>query len=214
MFGLGFTFTPLSEIANAPLVSPRFGGNSRVERARSCSGPALSNMRSCMPAMGCRRVRLAKRSVVIPRIRDMTDWIDPNGWPRDSYAGPGGGLYTGPGGGLYTGPGGGAYTGPGGGAYTGPGGGAYTGPGGGLYTGPGGGCFSGPGGGLYSGPGGGIYTGPGGELYTGPGGGAYSGPPASPQRRNWPPISILIAHLRSIECPAEANLIARIYGLD
>lgn len=50
------------------------------------------------------------------------------GWPRDRYTGPAGGLYTGPGGGLYTGPGGGAYTGPGGGLYTGPGGGAYAGP--------------------------------------------------------------------------------------
>ena len=38
-------------------------------------------------------------------------------WPRDSYAGPGGGLYTGPGGGLYTGPGGGLYTGPSGAPY-------------------------------------------------------------------------------------------------
>ena len=60
----------------------------------------------------------------------------PQGWPRDSYTGPGGGLYTGPSGGLYTGPGGGAYTGPGGGLYPGPGGGLYPGPGGGLYPGP------------------------------------------------------------------------------
>lgn len=74
----------------------------------------------------------------------MTDWVDQNGWLRDRYSGPDGGLYTGPGGGMYTGPGGGAYTGPDGGAYTGPGGGAYTGPGGGLYTGPGGGAYSGP----------------------------------------------------------------------
>ena len=42
------------------------------------------------------------------------------GWPRDSYNGPGGGLYTGPGGGLYDGPGGGLYDGPGGGLYDGP----------------------------------------------------------------------------------------------
>lgn len=49
-------------------------------------------------------------------------------WPRDRYAGPGGGRYTGPGGGLYTGPGGGLYSGPGGGLYAGPGGGLYTGP--------------------------------------------------------------------------------------
>src|ERR1035437_5817156 len=62
--------------------------------------------------------------------------MDVEGWPRDMYTGPGGGLYTGPGGGLYTGPGGGLYTGPGGGLYTGPGGGLSTGPGGGLYTGP------------------------------------------------------------------------------
>ena len=60
-------------------------------------------------------------------------------WPRNLYAGPGGGLYTGPGGGLYTGPGGGLYTGPGGGLYRGPGGGLYAGPGGGLYRGPNGG---------------------------------------------------------------------------
>lgn len=50
----------------------------------------------------------------------MTDWIDENGWLRDAYSGPGGGMYTGPDGGMYTGPGGGAYTGPGGGAYSGP----------------------------------------------------------------------------------------------
>ena len=56
-------------------------------------------------------------------------------WPRDRYAGPGGGLYMGPGGGLYEGPGGGAYAGPGGGLYAGPGGGLYAGPGGGLYAG-------------------------------------------------------------------------------
>jgi len=43
-----------------------------------------------------------------------------NGWSRDSYTGPGGGLYTGPGGGLYTGSGGGLYTGSGGGLYAGP----------------------------------------------------------------------------------------------
>jgi hypothetical protein len=42
-----------------------------------------------------------------------------NSWPRDQYAGAGGGLYTGPGGGMYTGPGGGVYTGPGGEMYTG-----------------------------------------------------------------------------------------------
>lgn len=41
-------------------------------------------------------------------------------WPRNLYAGPGGGAYTGPGGGMYTGPGGGLYTGPGGGMYAGP----------------------------------------------------------------------------------------------
>ena len=35
-----------------------------------------------------------------------------NGWPRNSYDGPGGGAYDGPGGGLYEGPGGGLYDGP------------------------------------------------------------------------------------------------------
>ncbi|SMF47414.1 hypothetical protein L603_005100000160 [Cellulosimicrobium cellulans J34] len=58
-----------------------------------------------------------------------------NVWPRNRYAGPGGGLHAGPGGGLYAGPRGGLYTGPGGGLYAGPGGGLYAGPGGGLYTG-------------------------------------------------------------------------------
>ena len=58
-----------------------------------------------------------------------------NVWPRNRYAGPGGGLYSGPGGGAYSGPGGGLYSGPGGGLYSGPGGGLYSGPGGGLYSG-------------------------------------------------------------------------------
>jgi hypothetical protein len=121
--------------------------------------------------------------------------VEENGWPRDHYTGPGGGLYTGPGGGSYTGPGGGAYTGPGGGMYTGPGGGMYTGPGGGLYTGPGGGLYTGPGGGLYTGPGGGLYTGPGGGLYTGPGGGRYTGPCDKPYRSNQPPRKALLEYL-------------------
>lgn len=144
----------------------------------------------------------------------MTDWIDPDGWPRDRYSGVGGGMYTGVGGGLYTGVGGGAYTGVGGGAYAGVGGGAYTGVGGGLYTGPGGGCYTGPGGGLYTGPGGGLYTGPGGGLYTGPGGGAYSGPSSPAPRRNWPPIPILLAYLRQRGLSSQAQLIANVYGLN
>ena len=147
------------------------------------------------------------------KLGGMTSWMDAKGWPRDNYSGPGGGAYTGPGGGMYTGPGGGAYTGPGGGAYTGPGGGAYTGPGGGLYTGPGGGCYTGPGGGLYTGPGGGAYAGPGGGLYTGPGGGAYAGPSSSPVLRNWPPIPVLIAHLRQLGWHSYVDLIENAYGL-
>ena len=119
----------------------------------------------------------------------MTDWIDPNGWPRDRYTGVGGGLYTGVDGGLYTGVGGGAYTGVGGGAYTG--------VGGGLYTGVGGGC----------------YTGVGGGLYTGVGGGAYAGVPNPSLRRNWPPIPILLEYLSRIGLHSHADLIARVYGI-
>jgi hypothetical protein len=118
-----------------------------------------------------------------------------NKWPRDRYAGPGGGLYTGPGGGLYTGPGGGSYTGPDGGMYTGPGGGMYTGPGGGLYTGPGGGLYTGPDGGMYTGPGGGLYTGPGGGLYSGSGGGLCTGACDKPYRSNQPPPKELVKYL-------------------
>jgi len=131
------------------------------------------------------------------------------GWPRNQYAGPGGGAYTGPGGGLYNGPGGGAYTGPGGGLHTGPGGGLYAGPGGGLYTGPGGGLYTGPGGGLYTGPGGGLYTGPGGGLYTGPGGGMYTGADSHPYYSNIPPWDIFVAHLEQNGYNNEAKLIKK-----
>lgn len=41
-----------------------------------------------------------------------------------------------------------------------------------------------------------VSTRPGGGLYTGPGGAANSGPPASPLRRNWPPILELLRYLR------------------
>lgn len=168
------------------------------------------------PASRTRRSDAPRWQVSVPSLKlwSMTDWIDSNGWPRDRYSGVGGGLYTGVGGGLYTGTGGGAYTGVGGGAYTGVGGGAYTGVGGGLYTGVGGGCYTGPGGGLYTGPGGGCYTGPSGGLHTGVGCGAYSGVPSPVQRRNWPPIPILLAHLRRIGLGSHADLIAGVYGLD
>jgi len=130
-----------------------------------------------------------------------------NGWPRNQYAGPGGGAYSGPGGGLYSGSNGGAYTGPGGGLYTGPGGGLSTGPGGGLYTGPGGGLSTGPGGGLYSGPGGGLSTGPGGGLYKGPGGGMYKGSDSHPYYSNIPPWEIFVSHLERKGYNNEAKLI-------
>ncbi|GAA4614579.1 hypothetical protein GCM10023195_63710 [Actinoallomurus liliacearum] len=130
------------------------------------------------------------------RHRSYTRRMIINMWPRDRYAGPGGGLYAGPGGGEYTGPGGGRSTGPGGGLYAGPGGGLYAGPGGGLYAGPGGGLYTGPGGGLYTGPGGGLYTGPGGGLYAGPGGGLYAGPSSAPYRSNLPPMDVFLVYLR------------------
>jgi len=129
-------------------------------------------------------------------------------WPRNQYAGPGGGLYTGKGGGLYEGPGGGAYAGAGGGLYTGPGGGLYSGPSGGLYTGPGGGLYKGPGGGLYEGPGGGLYLGPGGGLYSGPGGGMYRGSQSTSQYcSNLPPWDVFIIHLERNGYKAEADKI-------
>jgi hypothetical protein len=134
-------------------------------------------------------------------------------WPRDSYAGPGGGLYTGPGGGLYVGPGGGASVGPGGGLSVGPGGGLSVGPGGGLSVGPGGGLSVGPGGGLSVGPGGGMSVGPGGGLSVAPGGGLYTGSSSSPYHSNWPPRSVLLEHLERLGLTDIARTLRTAWGM-
>lgn len=127
-------------------------------------------------------------------------------WPRDQYAGPGGGNSSDPGGGLYRGPGGGASSGQGGGLYDGPGGPLSSDPGGGLYDGPGGGLFDGPGGGLFDGPGGMLFDGPGGGLFDGPGGGLYDGP-GFPYCVSMPPWSVLVMVLERKGKKREANLI-------
>ena len=130
-----------------------------------------------------------------------------NFWPRNLYAGVGGGLYAGVGGGMYRGVGGGAYTGLGGGLYAGVGGGMYQGVGGGLYQGIGGGPYKGVGGGLYQGVGGGLYTGVGGGLYAGPGGGMYAGVDSEPYSSNIPPWPYFLREVDRLGFTAEANLI-------
>jgi hypothetical protein len=130
-------------------------------------------------------------------------------WPRNLYAGVGGGMYRGIGGGLYTGIGGGAYTGIGGGLYAGLGGPMYTGLGGGLYQGLGGGLYQGLGGGLYQGLGGVLYAGLGGGLYAGLGGGLYAGLDSNPYMSRLPPWPHFLRELDNRGFVMQAKLIRR-----
>lgn len=169
--------------------------------------------RTAGPAEGKAGIGLARGQDANAAVAREKCRMSADGWPRDRYDGPGGGLSSAAGGGLdpYNGGGADRYNGGGLDRYNGGGLDAFN--GGGLDRYNGGGLDAYNGGGLDRYNGGGLDP-YGGGLSAGPGGGLWTGPCSRPYRSRTPPMHVWIPLLREHGHPDVADILAKAHELD